>query len=543
MAELTQQNQELTREINLKKQRYKGYAEGQAQNKENRENAELGSQSRGTTSRKVPQLEREMDQMRKVMAEMRENMRRANPVEDLVHRTDSPFTASINSHPLPPKFKMPLLDSYDGARDPFDHIATFKTTMHLQGVPDEIMCRAFPTTLKGPTLVWFSKILPNTMSSFEELSKLFVNNFIGGQRHKRSSSSLLTIEQGENESLRSFITRFNREALTVDEVDDNLLLAAFHNRVNSDLFIHKLYEKEPQSMAELVLMQIKDDPSLKWPEKMKGDPNKRNKNKYCHFHRDHGHDTNECYNLKQQIENFIRQGKLRHFVGKDHKDEKLKGKIEESSRPPLGEIRVIIGGTSTGQSSKSKKTYLKVVQNIQLSGQSPRTRSMDEPAISFTDEEAERIHHPHDDAIVITLLIANYTTRRVLVDNGSLIDILYYPAFQQMRLGRDQLRPVCSPLIGFRGMKVQPVDTITLPVVVGLYPKQITKEINFLVVDCSSSYNAIIGRPTLNSWKAITSTYHLSVKFPTENGIGQVQRDQLAARECYLAMIALDEQV
>ena len=62
----------------------------------------------------------------------------------------------------------------------------------------------------------------------------------------------MTIEQRENESLRFFITRFNREALTVDEVDDKLLLAAFHNGVNSDLFIHKLYEKKPQSMVELV---------------------------------------------------------------------------------------------------------------------------------------------------------------------------------------------------------------------------------------------------------------------------------------------------
>ena len=104
--------------------------------------------------------------------------------------------------------------------------------------------------------------------------------------------------------------------------------------------------------------------------------------------------------------------------------------MEESSHPSLGEIRVIIGGTSIGQSSKSKKTYLKVVQNVQLSGQSLRTRGIDEPTISFTDEEAERIHHPYDDAIVITLLIADYTTRRVLVDNGSSVDILYYPAFQ-----------------------------------------------------------------------------------------------------------------
>ena len=115
---------------------------------------------------------------------------------------------------------------------------------------------------------------------------------------------------------------------------------------------------------EQVVMQIKDDPSLKWLEKMKGDPNKRNMNKYCHFHRDHGHDTDECFDLKQQIENLIMQGKLRNFLRRDHKDEKMKENLEEPSRPPLGEIRVIIGGTSTGQSSKSRKMYLKVVQNV-----------------------------------------------------------------------------------------------------------------------------------------------------------------------------------
>ena len=147
MAELTRQNQELTRQLNSRRHHREGNTKGYTHSQEDRRNAESESQSRGTTSRRVPHLEKEMDQMRKVMDEMRENMRRENPVEDLVLRTDSPFTALINGHPLPPKFKMPSLDSYDGTRDPFDHIVTFKTIMHLQWVLDEIMCRAFPITL------------------------------------------------------------------------------------------------------------------------------------------------------------------------------------------------------------------------------------------------------------------------------------------------------------------------------------------------------------------------------------------------------------
>ena len=107
MAELTRQNQELTREIGLRRQCQEGHAEGQAQN-----------QSRGTASQRVLHLEKEMNQMRKVIDEMRENMRRVNLVDDLVHRTDFLFVPSINSHPLPSKFKMPSLDSYDGTSNP-----------------------------------------------------------------------------------------------------------------------------------------------------------------------------------------------------------------------------------------------------------------------------------------------------------------------------------------------------------------------------------------------------------------------------------------
>ena len=85
----------------------------------------------------------------------------------------------------------------------------------------------------------------------------------------------------------------------------------------------------------------------------------------------------------------------------------------------------------------------------------------DEPTIIFIDEDARRLHNPHDDAIVITLIIANYTTRRVLVDKGSSADILYYLAFQQMRINKELLHPVSVSLISFGGMKVLPVGTIS----------------------------------------------------------------------------------
>ena len=72
-----------------------------------------------------------------------------------------------------------------------------------------------------------------------------------------------------------------------------------------------------------------------------------------------------------------------------------------------------------------------------------------------------------------------------------------------------------------------------LTVLVGIYPKQLTRQLDFLVVDCPSSYNVIINRPTLNKWKSVTSTYCLKVKFPTENVVGEVKGDQVLAGECY----------
>ena len=114
-----------------------------------------------------------------------------------------------------------------------------------------------------------------------------------------------------------------------------------------------------------VLMQIKDDSALTWPNKLKGDPNKRLRNKYCHFHRNHRHDTFDCYDLKQQIKALIRQGKLQQFVGRERagenppRDQELNQQVKERPRAPLGEIKVIIDGArwSGPRGRQGRPTY------------------------------------------------------------------------------------------------------------------------------------------------------------------------------------------
>ena len=170
----------------------------------------------------------------------------------------------------------------------------------------------------------------------------------------------------------------------------------------------------------------------------------------------------------------------------------------------------------------------------------PKMARIENPIIGFTEEDVRCLHHPHNNAFVVSIRVGDYKTHRVFVDNGSSTNILYYLTFQQIRIKRERLVPTNVALFLFKGTRVYPLGAVTLPVTVSDYPQQITRDVTFLVVDYSSAYNAILGHPTLNSWKAVTSTYHLMIKFLTEYQVGEVQGDQVAAYECYIAMLEMD---
>ena len=143
----------------------------------------------------------------------------------------------------------------------------------------------------------------------------------------------------------------------------------------------------------------------------------------------------------------------------------------------------------------------------------------------------EGYQHPHDDSLVIRVVVANKTIHRVLIDNRSSVDIIFALEFEKMGIGKENLGPVNAHLLGFSGEKVLPLGSVQLVLTLGDPPCQATTTIKFLIVDASSAYNMLLGRPSLNAKRAIPSAYHMVVKFPTENGVGTVRGDQRVARE------------
>ncbi|XP_071925219.1 uncharacterized protein [Coffea arabica] len=157
--------------------------------------------------------------------------------------------------------------------------------------------------------------------------------------------------------------------------------------------------------------------------------------------------------------------------------------------------------------------------------------------IIYGPEDTVPLASNNYEAIVIEVITCNYKEKNVYIDNGSTIDVLYYKTFKELQLEDKQLVPIRTPLIGFVGPPVRPEGMITLMIIVGASPKCRTVPVNFAVVKEPSSYNMILGRPTLNALRAVCSTLHLSMKLPTPVGVAKVLRDPEVVRVCYIATL------
>lgn len=150
---------------------------------------------------------------------------------------------------------------------------------------------------------------------------------------------------------------------------------------------------------------------------------------------------------------------------------------------------------------------------------------------SFGKNDALGVDFPHQDPLLITANITGCDVRRVLVDGGSFVNLLFVSAFDQMAIPRNRLDPPGLQLLGFGGETVKALGQITLEVAFGVGERVRTKVITFDMVDLPYPYNATLGRATLNTFGAVPHHNYLCMKLPGAAWVITVHGDQDLARQ------------
>ncbi|PWA66512.1 reverse transcriptase domain-containing protein [Artemisia annua] len=241
---------------------------------------------------------------------------------------------------------------------------------------------------------------------------------------------------------------------------------------------------------------------------------KENSDKFCEYHREHGHITNHCKQLKKQLEIALESGRLDHLL-KDWKQRDTAG--------------------DRGTSKNNDKRNDKVINMIRShKGMKRRNGDREEgwmkAPITFPPITTEDLS---DVPLIVEGDIASYLVRRIYVDEGSSVDVMYEHCFNNLSADiKERLRETSTSLVGFSGETNKPLGKIELEVRFGdngMYRRTI---MTFCVVRSPSPYNVILGRIGLKEMRAIPSKIHSMTKFPTPKGITTLIARPSMVSEC-----------
>nr|XP_027093650.1 uncharacterized protein LOC113714051 [Coffea arabica] len=403
----------------------------------------------------------------------------------------------------------------------------------------------------GTARKWFWSLEPGSISSLDELIDRFIHRFVSSRPITKTSAYLLNLQQDQGESLRSYAQRFNEENVQIPDQNEQGIRSEDVNRMKREaqasrtgqdprrrkdtdrsepgpsgtstqlrdrrsVFDRIVKGRSSTSDAELtplnssrshVLAVMRQNHLGRTPPEIPGRRDRRNFNLYCAYHRDVGHETEDCNDLKREIENLIRQGHLKQFVRErgfnrsvshresqgprreDRRDTKLQCRgpedHNEGKRPPrdgspgygpniAGVINTIAGGPTGGDNQNSRKrTY----RQAGMEAAEPSSRLSD--VITYGPSDPVPAASSNHEALVIEVLTNNYIVKKVYVDPGSSVNVLYYRTFESLKLIREQLTPVRTPLVCFGGHVVHPEGMVTLMVTMAPSPPCRTVPVSF----------------------------------------------------------------
>ncbi|XP_022032871.1 uncharacterized protein LOC110933979 [Helianthus annuus] len=470
----------------------------------------------------------------------------------------SKFTRRIAEAPIKEKPKMPqTVGKYDGLADPDDHLNLFKRAdefsqqrrhtkdrnelLHIRrrdnetvenfiirfnkeslaipGVTNDLACGAFLQGVNDDELLRTlhgRDGVPPTIDEILRIAKVYViqeKAVAASHAANRKKEALKNQEEKDHRGSKGKSRGDRYQRNDKDARYDRHRNSYSRNEPSKPRSEYPNLSKTP---AEILASEnLRFNP----PKPLKDNPNK-DTSKYCEYHKGSGHDTNDCFQLKKQIEYFVKAGKLAHLV-RDIKQ-----------GPPVVK-------EENDKAAGKRPRELNMV-HADMGRGAKRSFSTLEPWMlaTMTIEPHMEDLHLTTDALIISAAVGDYRMRRILVDTGSSEDIIYEHCFNRMQPeDRKLLESVHAPIKGFTGEKVDPIGQITFPVTFGQSPRERTILLTFLVVRAESYHNVIIGRFTLGKLDAIVSTARGFMKFPTPRGIATVFRDKigevLSTKRCH----------
>nr|GEV08698.1 reverse transcriptase domain-containing protein [Tanacetum cinerariifolium] len=467
-------------------------------------------------------------------------------------KEENPFTPRIRNFKSSRKTRMPNnVKTYDGTRDPEDHVKVFQAATQVERWVMPTWCHLFKSTLIGAARVWFNELPSERIDDYKDLRVTFLVYFMKQKKYVKDPVEVHNIKQRDGETIEDFMERFKTETGRIKGAPEYMRISGFMHRVNNPELTKRLNEHVPKTMEEMMITTTafirgeaaatsKKKGHLSWkaqdqskrhtsdkrsdfqaaeaskfqpPPPMVTPVEKRSSNNICDFHNDKGHITDECMHLNKQIEELVQAGKLSHLI-----KEIKQGRDQSKIRKKETEV-------------KDKPTTIYMVRSWQRTVKQKVTQSFERvKEIAFPPLAAS---NGKEGPLVIEAEMGGHIIHRVYIDGGSSMEILYEHCFNRLRPEiKSQMVSATTSLTGFSGETIWPLGQLRLLVIIGDATHSTKAWINFMIVKSLSPYNGIIGRPRLKAIQAVPSKVHGMLKFPVEGGIVTICSTILIPTEC-----------
>ncbi|GJR82599.1 reverse transcriptase domain-containing protein [Tanacetum coccineum] len=362
--------------------------------------------------------------------------------------------------------------------------------------------------------VWFDELPSKIIDGYKDLKTAFLANFMQQKKYVKDPVEIYNIKERDGETIEDFMKRFKGQPKRHVSEQRSDFRGQPREVRGSNGFTP--LSKTPKEILAAKAGKFKPPPPMVTPVE------KRSSNKFCDFHNDKGHNTDECVQLKKQIEELVQAGKLSHLI-KEIKQGRDQPKVGKKEVP-----------------AKDKSTVIYMVQPWQRMIRQKVTQSFTHVReITFPPLATSR---GTEGPLVIETEIGGHMIHRMYVDGGSSTEVLYEHCFNQLRPKiKSQMVLATTSLTSFSGETIWPLEQLRLLVTIGDAEHSTKAWMNFMIVRSLSPYNGIIGRPGIREIQAVPSTAHEMVKFPVDGGIVTIRSTILIPTECTTVTTASKE--